>query len=216
MPTSPILVESPPNQPPPRIGVVVADSQQAIREGLRALFWQGGKYEVVGETDSGVEAATLAEVLRPQVVVLDMALPDMDGIATARAIKDKKLPAKIVLLSTTHGDSRSVRLAQDAGVGAYVLKASLFGELEAAIEQAMRGGFYLAQVLLSRAEKDIAERLSSRERAVLKLIGEGKDRQAIAASLGLSARTVDTYRQRIMAKTGAQTSAELSRLALVL
>jgi len=197
-----------------------------VREGLRSLLNRKRKYEVVGEAACGGEAVALAEALRPHMMILDVGLPDMDGAAVIGRVKEKGLAVKIVALSM-HNGLDSIRHTLAAGADAYVLKDALFHELETAIDQVMQDGFYLGQAvkallrldgekqaLAQFAGADSVRLLSERELSVLRMIGEGASRREIAASLGVSAHTVDTYRHRIMAKAGAETAADLLRLAL--
>ena len=199
-----------------------------VREGLRSLLGRNDQCEVVGEAAGGAEALRLAAALHPQMMILDMGLPDMAGAAVIRRVKSQGLAVKIVALSM-HNDLDTVRRALSEGADAYVLKDALFHELETSIERVMQGGFYLSQavkdLLRQNDEKrqgagfagaDMARLLSGRERSVLRMMGEGAGRREIAAALGVSARTVDTYRHRIKLKAGAETAADLLRLAWAL
>jgi DNA-binding NarL/FixJ family response regulator len=217
-----------PTKTPARTRLLLVDDHAIVREGLLSLLSREGKYDVAGEAASGGEAVALAEALRPQLMILDMGLPDMDGAAVIGRVKEKGLAVKVVALSM-HNDLDTVRHALAAGADAYVLKDALFHELETAIDRVMQGGFYLGQAVQALlrldggkqeaarlAGADIVRLLSERELSVLRMIGEGAGRREIAASLGVSAYTVDTYRHRIMAKAGAETAADLLRLALAL
>jgi DNA-binding NarL/FixJ family response regulator len=195
-----------------------------VREGLKSLIEKEKDLEVVGMAENGRQALMLTRKLKPDVVILDIAMPDLNGIDTARQIADEMPGVKIVALSM-HSEKQFVEGMVRAGAAGYLLKDSAFEELIKAIRVVCAGKKYLspeaAEILLRDYSsppigKDIeqAPRLTLREREVLQLIAEGCATKEIAKRLNISAKTVETHRKRIMEKLDLHTVAELTRYAV--
>jgi two-component system, NarL family, response regulator NreC len=205
------------------IRVLLADDHAVLRAGLRALLSAEPDMDVVGEAGNGAEAVTLAEALRPDVVVMDISMPVKDGLAATAEIA-ASLPETKVLVLTMHAEEQYLLKVLEAGGSGYVLKRSADTELMEAIRAVQRGEAYLypsaTRLLLQayqqgeRAAPPAGGRLSEREAEVLRLTAEGYSNSEIGSQLYLSPKTVDTYRQRIMEKLGLHHRAELVRYAL--
>lgn len=205
------------------IRVLLADDHTLLRAGLRALLSAEPDMTVVGEAANGEEAVRLATELRPDVVVMDISMPVMDGLEATRQL-GAALPTTRVLVLTMHAEEQYLLKVLEAGGSGYVLKASADTELMAAIRVVHGGQAYLypsaTRMLLEafrKGEPDDDKRhdhLSEREREVLTLTAEGYSNSEIGARLYLSPKTVDTYRQRIMEKLNLHHRAELVRYAL--
>jgi len=208
-----------------KIRVVLADDHAVLRAGLRALLNLEADMEVVGEAGNGREAMELAQSLTPDVIVMDISMPEVDGLAAVRGIHEMELPCHIVIL-TVHAEEDYLFQTLQMGASGYVLKSSADRELMDAIRAAHRGEVFLypsavKKVLgeyLKGARGEGAKReyeaLTSREKEVLKLTAEGFTNQEIAEKLVISPKTVDTYRQRIMEKLNLHHRSELVRYAL--
>jgi two-component system response regulator NreC len=206
------------------IRIVLADDHAILRSGLKALLSLEPDLEVVGEAGNGREAIQLAKQLNPDVIVMDISMPDMDGLQAAEEIHQQGLPCRVVML-TVHADEDYLFQTLRLGASGYVLKSSADTELIDAIRTAHRGEVFLypsaVKKLLGeylrgesgegRKERDV---LTSREREVLKLTAEGYTNNEIAEKLVISPKTVDTYRQRIMEKLNLHRRSELVRYAL--
>lgn len=205
------------------IHVVLADDHAMLRAGLKALLGAEPDMEVVGEAANGEEAVRLAERLLPDVVVMDISMPVMDGLAATAAIT-ATLPATKVLVLTMHAEEQYLLKVLEAGGSGYVLKRSADTELMEAIRTVHRGEAFLypsaTRLLLEAYQRGgdppppAGGRLSEREAEVLRLTAEGYSNSEIGGQLYLSPKTVDTYRQRIMEKLGLHHRAELVRYAL--
>ncbi len=207
-----------------KIRVLLADDHKIVRDGLRALLEKESDMEVVGEADGGVQAVQLARELAPTVVVMDIAMPDLNGIEAAAKIREHDPQVKIIALSM-HSDKRFVGGMLRAGASGYLLKDCAFGELSNAIRAVMRGQTYLspgiAHVVVEGYVRGAGapgqaggSALTPREREVLQLLAEGKATREIAALLNLSVRTVETHRQQIMNKLNLHKAAELVKYAI--
>jgi DNA-binding NarL/FixJ family response regulator len=201
------------------ITVFVADDHQIVREGLKALLERGG-FKVVGEAANGQEALKLMETLHPEVAVLDLAMPLLNGIDTAREVQRVSAKTKTVILSM-HTDSRYILEGLRAGAKGYVMKTHAADDLVRAIREAARGGTYLspevsqAVVQAYQNKTEIPpDPLSARERQVLQLIAEGKTTKEVATTLDISVKTAETYRTRIMEKLDIHETATLVRYAI--
>jgi len=199
--------------------VLIADDHPLIRQGLRTLLEQHG-FTVVGEAADGREAAQLAQELEPDVAVLDLAMPLLNGLDAAREITRTSRRTKTILV-TVHTADQYVLAALQAGVRGYVLKSQAIAELVQAIQEVMRGGRYLspgiseAVVQAYLAKTDLpADPLTPREREVLQLIAEGKATKDIAGLLGVSVKTVESHRTRLMEKLDIRQTAGLVRYAI--
>ena len=205
-------------QPP--IRVLLADDHRVVLQGFRLILSRQADVEVVGEAFSGRDAVAATMRLQPDVVVMDIAMPDVNGVEATRQILREVPRTKIVIL-TMHKDSVYVREALRAGAKGYLLKDSIDGELVAAVRAAARGDAYLspsvsATVLEHFDEKitDPMELITNRERQVLQLLAEGKTSKDVASELKISAYTVDAHRSRIMKKLELRTGRDLVRFAM--
>ncbi|MBI2425285.1 MAG: response regulator transcription factor [Candidatus Hydrogenedentes bacterium] len=207
------------------IRVLLADDHAVVREGLRLLLEAQPGMEICGEAGNGFDAVAIAQRVRPEVVVIDIAMPELNGIEAARRIRSVCPETGIVVLSM-HATIEHIHHALEAGALAYVLKESAGQELVAAIRAAERGECYISskialadliEVLDQRRnvrKKSPLNRLSSREREVLQLVVEGKSSKEIASRINLSPKTVETYRHRLMGKLGVHDVPGLVRFAL--
>jgi DNA-binding NarL/FixJ family response regulator len=206
------------------IRVLLVDDHRIVRQGLRALLEKETDLDVVGEACSGRDAIQLAGELWPDVIVLDIAMPDMNGIDAARRIVADHPECRILALSML-GDKRFVFEMFSAGVKGYLLKDCAADELVRAIRVIHLGEMYLSpQIagivindfikLAPGASPETSPALTLREREVLQLMAEGKNAKEIAFILSLSSKTVDTFRQSIMKKLGLNTVAELTKYAV--
>lgn len=201
------------------IRVVLADNHALVRQGLRALLEREG-LEVAGEAADGREAVRLAHELRPDVALLDIGMPLLNGIDAAREIQKESRGTKTILL-TRHDEDQYVTEALRAGVKGYVLKKQAATDLVDAIRQACRSEVYLSPGI-SRAvvkaylskEELAAEPLTARERQVLQLVGEGKSTKDVASILGISVKTAESHRSRLMHKLDIHETASLVRYAI--
>lgn len=208
-----------------KIRVLLADDHAVLRSGLRALLDREPDMQVVGEAANGRQAVELAQTLKPDVIVMDISMPEMDGLTAAKAIDGLKLPCHIVIL-TVHAEEAYLFQTLQVGASGYVLKSSADRELIDAIRAAQRGEVFLypsaVRKLLgeylrgaqAEGRRSELETLTSRERQVLKHTAEGFTNQEIAEKLLISPKTVDTYRQRIMEKLNLHHRSELVRYAL--
>jgi two-component system response regulator NreC len=207
----------------PQIRVLLADDHGVLRAGLTALVHAEPDLVVVGEADNGAAAVQLAERLAPDVVVMDLDMPLMDGLTATRMIADR-LPNTKVLVLTMQAEEQYVLRVLEAGGAGYVQKRSADTELMEAIRVVARGEVFLypsaARLLLGAYQQGAhagvsgAERLTDRESAVLRLTAAGYSNTEIGGQLYLSPKTVDTYRQRIMVKLDLHHRAELVAYAL--
>ena len=211
------------SEPSAKIRILLADDHAVLRAGLRALLNAEPDMEVVGEAANGREAVERAEELRPDVIVMDLSMPAMGGLEATKQIREKGLHARVLVL-TVHAEQQYLLPVLQSGGAGYVLKQAADTELIQAIRTVHRGEAFLyptaASMLLDdyrrrvSATEDQFDGLSEREREVLKFTAEGFSSQEIADRLVISAKTVDTYRQRIMDKLNIHHRSELIRYAL--
>jgi len=204
------------------IRVVVADDQRAVREGLALLVGATDGIEVVGEAGNGVEAVQLARELRPDVVLMDLRMPELDGAAATRELRESGSQTRVLVL-TTYADDASLFPALQAGASGYLTKDASAEEIERAIRAVAAGETHLDPAVQGRlvaAALDAAKRpvslpddLTAREVDVLKLIAAGRSNGEIAAELVVSAATVKTHVNHIFQKTGARDRAQAVRYA---
>ena len=201
------------------IRVVLADDHALVRQGLKALLEREG-FQVVGEASDGQEAVRLLPSLHPDVAVLDISMPLLNGVDAARELQKASPKTKIILL-TRHDEDQYVTESLRAGVKGYVLKSQAATDLVHAIQQVSRGAIYLSpsisravvEAYLSKTELP-ADPLTSRERQVLQLVGEGKSTKDVATLLGISAKTAESHRSRLMQKLDIHETASLVRYAI--
>lgn len=202
---------------PPR--VLLADDHVIFRQGLRGLLERAG-FTVVGEAGNGREAVCLTQEQNPDVVILDFAMPLLDGPTAAREIGRTSPRTRTVLL-TMHAEEPYIVKALQAGVRGYVLKTQSATELVGAIREVMQGAMYLSPDVSSAIARGyqarntaILNNLTTRERQVLQLVAEGKTTKQTAGLLGISSKTADSHRTRIMTKLGIHDTAGLVRYAI--
>jgi DNA-binding NarL/FixJ family response regulator len=203
--------------------LLLVDDHRMMREGLRALLEAHDSFDVIGEADNGRDAVKMTEELKPDVVVMDLGMKDLNGIEATRQIRTA-FPRVAVVVLSTYAQEDYVLSALEAGAWAYVLKISAHEELLEAIESVARGRRFLspeitALVVDAGVEAQIARdpenpRLSGREQEVLQLVAEGRTSGEIAARLHLATRTVEQHRRRIMEKLDLHSVAELTQYAI--
>lgn len=204
--------------------ILLADDHRLMRDGLRALLERESGFEIVGEAADGITAVQLSRELAPDIVIMDVAMPDLNGIEATRRIK-AELPEVKVLALSMHADRRFVKRMLAAGASGYMLKACAFEEVAKAARAVMAGRTYTSPRItdlvledyihqLSGAADEEGTLLSDREREVLQLLAEGKSSREIADRLHVSVTTVDTHRKHIMDKLGLHSVAELTKYAV--
>jgi DNA-binding NarL/FixJ family response regulator len=204
------------------IRVLVADDHMIVRTGIRHVVESEADFEVVGEAASGSEALSLALSLAPDVVVLDISMPDQSGLEVAARLRSGARPPRVLILSM-HDNPEYVLESVRAGAHGYLLKDTAGTELRNAIRAVCRGESYFSSAVASRLTAAVREeqknshawdQLTGRERDVLFGIVRGQTNKEIAAHLGISHRTVESHRESLMRKLGIHTVAELTRFAL--
>jgi DNA-binding NarL/FixJ family response regulator len=204
--------------------IVLADDHHVVRQGLRSLLEAEPDFSVIGETGNGLEVTQLVERLRPDVLVLDLMMPGLNGLEVTRQVSQRSPRTHVVILSM-HANEAYVLEALRAGAVAYVLKESTSAELVRAVHEAVAGRRYLSPPLSERAIEaymqkaesavlDSYETLTAREREVLHLVAEGHTNAEIADRLFISRRTVETHRANLMRKLGLRTQTDLISYAL--
>ena len=201
--------------------VLLVDDHAVVRMGVRALLQAEEDFEVVGEAASGNEALQLAERLKPDIILMDITLPDMNGLEAMARIKTIAPEARVVIL-TMHEDEDYFFRAMQAGAAGYVVKGSASENILTALRAVQQGGVFLYPALakslvteyLRGGEAPQVKSLSAREMEVLRLIGEGLANKEIASRLDISITTAQTHRTRIMEKLGFHTVVELVRYAI--
>jgi DNA-binding NarL/FixJ family response regulator len=201
--------------------IIIADDHALMRDGLKALLAGELDMKVAGEASDGREAVRLYLQMRPDIVLMDIAMPELNGIEALRAIRERCADARVIVLSM-HSDVEHVSRAFQAGASGYLLKEAAGTELKQAIRCVSQGRQYVSPALAqmeihSRAGAPpdcTLENLSARERQVLQLVVEGKSSAQIAAIVHLSPKTVETYRSRIMKKLHVSDVAALVKFAL--
>ncbi len=205
----------------------MADDHDIIRRGLKELLTSRVGWEVCAEAKTGREAVVLAEQLKPDVIVMDVSMPDLNGLEAARKIR-KSLPRAEVLILTQHFSDQLVREIVEAGVRAYIMKSDADRDLVAAVEalgnhrpfftaraaEMLLDGFCRPHVASPDPDAAIRNRLTSREREIVQLLAEGKSSKEVAVSLGISVKTAETHRANIMRKLELHSVSELVRYAV--
>ena len=206
------------------IRVLLVDDHQLFRQGMRSMLANDAGIEVIGEAENGRSAVELARQLAPDVVVMDISMPDLNGIEATRQIKERSPGTQILALSA-HPDRRFVTGILAAGAAGYLLKDSAFEELCRAIHTvagkqiylspAVAGGVVEASLGLTPADgASGAAALTPRQREVLQLLAEGVNIKQVAARMHLSVKTIETHRAQIMKKLDFQNVAELTKYAI--
>lgn len=204
--------------------IIIVDDHKMIREGLRTLLVSQAGFTVIGETGTGIDAIRMARELEPDIVLMDINMPDLNGIEAARQIYSENPHIRILALSM-YTDRQFAQEMFRAGAAGYILKGAAFSELVEAIKTVMSGHRYisppLAEVLLEDYigrldamplnEKEV---LTNREREVLQLLAEGKSNRQIADMLYINVNTVDTHKKHIYDKLGLHSIAELTKYAI--
>ncbi len=208
-----------------KIRILLADDHTILRAGLRMMLNAQPDFEVVGEAQDGRQAIQEAQKLQPDVILMDITMPDMNGIEATRQIK-KLLPETKVLVLTMHEHDEYVFQALRAGASGYMLKEAADTDLISALRVIQNGQFYLSptaqsvmvgdylQRVRTGEEKDSYSNLTEREREILKLVAEGYTNNQIAERLIISPKTVDTHRTHVMDKLNLHSRAELVKYAM--
>ena len=204
--------------------IIIADDHGIMREGLRSLVDKLPGMEVVGDAENGRVAVELARKLKPDLIILDVSMPELNGIEAARRIH-AECPATRIIALSMHADRRFVIEMLKAGASGYLLKDVIFEELHKAIETILSGQNYLSQKIANLVVQDYATGgsaeapspqtlLSDREREVLQLVAEGRTTKQIALKLHVSVKTIETHRQNLMRKLKIDSVAELTKYAI--
>jgi len=208
-----------------RVRMIIADDHLLMREGLRSLLENEERFSIVGEADNGQEAVELARKLMPHLVVMDVSMPDLNGIEATRRILEENPNIKVVALSG-HSNMVFVREILDAGASAYVLKSRAYEDLIRAVDEVMAGRKYLTPDIAAGVVSEYVELSSSsgkdpafvmltpREREVLQQLAEGRSTKEMADALSVSVKTVETHRRNIMEKLNLHTVAALTKYAV--
>lgn len=199
----------------PRIRLVLVDDHPLVRDGLRARLSSVPRLDVVGEAGSGREALELADTLRPDIMLVDIGMRDMNGIQLTAALRERH-PGVVVVILSMYDNAEYVTSAVRAGARGYVLKDAPSQEIIAAIEAAVAGGSYyshaVTHALIESAPQP--DPLTEREREVLLLLAAGHSNKMVAASLEISVRTVEAHRLNLRRKLGAENVAALVKYAM--
>jgi len=203
-----------------KLRILLADDHIVMRTGLRALLERQSNLEVVGESENGRETVELAATLRPDVVVMDVGMPVLNGIEATRTIVTERPTTAVVILSM-HADESYVMRALSAGARGYLLKDSAAADLLGAIQAVSQGKSFFSpkvsrilaedyvRVLKQKGAVDSYDLLTSREREILQLLAEGKANKEVATDLNISTYTVETHRSHILQKLNLHNSAEV-------
>jgi DNA-binding NarL/FixJ family response regulator len=206
------------------IRVILADDHQIVREGLRSILEKELRIQVVAQADNGRTTVQLVRELRPEIVIMDISMPDLNGIQATLQILQEVPSTKIIALSM-HSDKKYVSEMLRAGASAYLLKDCAVDELERAIQAVIAGKVYVSPDVtgtmiedyrrhVERQKPEETSNLTVKEREVLQLIAEGHSTKEIASRLGVSVQTIDTHRQHIMEKLDLHSVAELTKYAI--
>jgi DNA-binding NarL/FixJ family response regulator len=196
------------------VSVLLVDDHSLVRRGFRRILEDDG-VEVLGEASNGVEAIRMAHELKPKVVVMDLSMPELDGVQATKEIV-KNLPGTQVLILSMHSDDNYVRNALDAGARGYLLKNAIDVDLVGAIRAVSEGKRYIGSGLkyVAHEQDDELNRLTGREKQVLQLIAQGRSNKEIANLLDLSVNTVSVHRANLMEKMNIHRTAELVLFAI--
>lgn len=206
------------------VKILIADDHAIVRDGLRSLLEAIGNYQVVGEAADGRETCERAKALQPDIVIIDVGMPNLNGIDATRMLVGA-LPEVLVIGLSMHADLDFVVAMLSAGARGYLLKESAFSEMQAAITAVQRGEFYLSRQLDSMVIQEFTRSfmrydanstgvLSSRERQVLQLLAEGYSNKEVASRMGIAVRSAETYRAQLMDKLNIHSIAGLTKYAV--
>ena len=206
------------------IQIVLVDDHKMVRDGLRALLDAESDMEVVAEAGDGAAAIELADEYEPDVIVMDIAMPNINGVKATTEILEEHPDIKVIALSM-HSDRQNVARMLEAGASGYLIKDCAFDELVEAIRAVMDDRTYFSQTIAGVVIEDYVQKLpgtdgsaghtlTSREREVLQLLSEGKNTKEIALDLNLSNKTIETHRRKVMEKLEIYSVAELTKYAI--
>ena len=212
-----------------KISILLVDDHKLMLQGLRALLLAEPDIEILGEAENGREAVRMTAKLNPDIVVMDIAMPQLNGLEATRQIRKKRPLAKVLVLSS-YGEIEYVRQLIDAGAVGYLTKETLANDLITGIRNVQKGNTYfsssIAKMLQAWDRKSFLEtgkqlfdqksiiKLTSREREVLQLVAEGKSNKLMALEIGISIKTVEKHRQQVMDKLNIHDVAGLTRYAI--
>lgn len=206
------------------IKILLADDHHIIRQGIRALLEAQKDFEIVAEADDGRTAVKMVRHHNPDVIIMDVSMPELNGIDATRQILRETDKAKVIALSM-YSDKRFIKGMLEAGASGYLLKNCVAAELISAIRSVMKGQKYLSPQILGEVVEGYLEHLSgnkaesdsplsSREREIVQLVAEGKDSRQIAECLHISPKTVESHKRRIMEKLEIHSVAMLTKFAI--
>jgi len=205
--------------------ILIVDDHKILRDGLKNLLQQYSTLQVVGDASDGLAAVHAASDLKPDLIVMDISMPGMNGIEASRHILKENPGIHIIALSM-YADRRFVQECLKVGVKGYLLKDSAFDELYLAIQRVTQNQMYLGSAITSLVVRDfitnesiakqgsVFQILTPREREILQLLAEGRSTKEMASKLGISAKTVETFRKQIMEKLDLHSVAELTKFAI--
>ncbi len=206
------------------MNVLIVDDHGIVRQGLKALMKNRGNIKVVGEAEDGKTAIELMKRLCPDVVIMDVTMPNLNGVDATRFITRQYPGTKVIALSM-HADKAIVREMFKAGASGYVLKSYLFDELDKSLAALKKGGHYVSPHIALLIQEEYAasktgdapgsrKPLSERERQILQMVAEGKSIKEISTLLHLSPKTTDAHRRKLMSKLGTASVADLTKYAI--
>lgn len=205
--------------------IVIADDHQVVIEGIKSLLADKSQYRVVGEAVNGNQAVDLAVGLRPDIVIMDISMPALNGVEATRKIK-KAAPEVKIIIYTMHSDQRFILELFKAGISGHVLKEGAPSDLVSALEQVSQGKTYFSETTPTALVEDLLARqqpeddrgeidcLSPRESEVFKLLADGQPIKSIADKLCISPKTVETHKYNVMDKLGVDTVTGLTKMAI--
>ena len=211
----------------PQFRILIADDHEIVRRGLRAILSARPDWEIVGEVNSGRQAIDEVKKLRPHMVIMDVGMPELNGLDATRLIL-KDFPTTEILILTMHESEQLIREVLDTGARGYMLKSDAGKDLVAAIDSLRNHKPYfttrVSEVVLtgylkgfgstSEESTNVPSRLTTREREIVQLLAEGKRNKEVATSLNISVKTAETHRSRIMSKLQLRSIGELVRYAV--